>query len=79
MTSPTTPSPVSASHAHTWALWLLVMVLFSLVVALVVILLKLQSGAGPADAALAGGTAFGATMGICLGAVAAIRELRRPR
>lgn len=79
VTSPTTPSPASASRSHTWVLWLLVMVLFSVVVALIVIMLKQHSGAGPADAALAGGTAFGATIGICLGSVAAVRELRRLR
>ncbi|MET9595628.1 hypothetical protein ABZY45_32585 [Streptomyces sp. NPDC006516] len=79
MTSPTTPSPAPASHSHTWALWLLVMVLFSTVVALAVITLKQHSGSGLADAVLSGGTAFGSTMIICLGAVAGIRELRRTR
>lgn len=79
VTSPTTPSPAPASSSHTWVLWLLVMVLFSVVVALVVIMLKQHSGSGLADAVLSGGGAFGTTMIICLGAVASIRELRRSR
>ncbi|MFD8799952.1 hypothetical protein [Streptomyces atroolivaceus] len=79
MTSPTTPSPTSASRSHTWVLWLMVMVLFSAVVALVAIMLNVRSGAGLADATLSGGTAFGATMVGCLTAVAAIKELRRLR
>ncbi|MEU4265548.1 hypothetical protein [Streptomyces sp. NPDC025273] len=79
MTAPATPPPVPVSSSPTWALWLLVMVLFSVVVALVVIMLKQHSGSGLADAVLSGGTAFGSTMIICLGAVAAVRELRRSR
>ncbi|MEU1216388.1 hypothetical protein ACFYSH_32595 [Streptomyces sp. NPDC005791] len=76
---PTTPPPAPLAPSPTWALWLLVMVLFSAVVALVVIMLKQHSGSGLADAVLSGGTAFGSTMLICLGAVAAVRELRRSR
>ncbi|MGW1817387.1 hypothetical protein ACWCQM_27920 [Streptomyces sp. NPDC002125] len=79
MTAPTTPPPVPVSPSPTWALWLLVMVLFSVVVALVVVMLKQHSGSGLAEAVLSGGTAFGSTMIICLGAVAAVRELRRSR
>ncbi|MFJ2296894.1 hypothetical protein [Streptomyces sp. NPDC087894] len=79
MTPPASPTPVPASPSHTWALWLLVMVLFSAVVALTVIMLKAHSGSGLTDAVLAGGTAFGSTMLICLGTVAAVRELRRSR
>lgn len=79
VTSPTAPSPAPAPTSHTWAVWLLVMVLFSVVVALVVIMLKQHSGSGLADAVLSGGTAFGSTMFVCLGVVAGIRELRRSR
>ncbi|WP_329239458.1 hypothetical protein OG488_38990 (plasmid) [Streptomyces sp. NBC_01460] len=79
MTSPTAPSPAPAPASHTWAVWLLVMVLFSVVVALLVIMLKQHSGSGLADAVLSGGAAFGSTMFVCLGVVAGIRELRRSR
>ncbi|MFH8760339.1 hypothetical protein [Streptomyces atroolivaceus] len=79
MTSPTASSPAPTPASHTWAVWLLVMVLFSVVVALVVIMLKQHSGSGLADAVLSGGAACGTTMIICLGAVAAVRELRRSR
>ncbi|MGP3749862.1 hypothetical protein [Streptomyces sp. IBSNAI001] len=79
MTPSATPTPAPPSPSHTWALWLLVMVLFSAVVALVVIMLKERSGSGLTDAVLSGGTAFGSTMIICLGTVAAVRELRRSR
>ncbi|MEE1775529.1 hypothetical protein AB0D58_32415 [Streptomyces sp. NPDC048210] len=53
------------------------MVHFSVVVALVVIMLKEHSGSGLADAVLSGWAAFGLTMVVCLGVVAGIRELRR--
>lgn len=53
------------------------MAFFSLVVALTVGILKSHAGAGLAEAVLAGGTAFGATMGICLAAVTAVKELRK--
>ncbi|MFE7752648.1 hypothetical protein [Streptomyces sp. NPDC057428] len=76
-TAPATPSP--APQSHTWALWLLVMVLFSSVVALVVIMLKAHSGSGIAEAVLSGGNAFGTTVITCLGAVAAVSQLRRQR
>ncbi|MEU1126516.1 hypothetical protein ABZ371_23845 [Streptomyces sp. NPDC005899] len=55
------------------------MVLFSAVVALVVIMLTLRSGAGLVDATLSGGAAFGGTMLLCLAVVAAVKELRRLR
>jgi hypothetical protein len=50
---------------------------FALVVALSVGILKSLAGTGTAEAVLAGGSAFGATMGICLLAVTAVKELRR--
>ncbi|MFI1955605.1 hypothetical protein ACH437_27840 [Streptomyces xinghaiensis] len=77
MTSPTMPDPAPARAAGAWVPWLLTMALFSLVIALTVGILKSLGGAGLPEAVLAGGTAFGATMGLCLAAVTAVKELRR--
>jgi hypothetical protein len=55
------------------------MILFSLVVALAAGILSSAGGAGLAEAVMSGGTAFGATMVLCLGAVGVVRDLRRPR
>ncbi|MFD8346017.1 hypothetical protein ACFV2C_27525 [[Kitasatospora] papulosa] len=75
----TSPSPAPSPASHTWAIWLLVMVLFSVVVALVVIMLKEHSGSGLADVVPSGEAAFGSTMAVCLGVVSGIRELRSSR
>ncbi|MFG3002134.1 hypothetical protein [Streptomyces sp. NPDC048340] len=83
MTAPTDPAapqqaPVIGSTTA-WVPWLLTVVLFSLVVAMSVGILKSLDGAGWAEAVLSGGTAFGTSIGICLGGIAAVRELKRPR
>lgn len=70
MTHPTKPNGA-------WVPWLLAMAFFSLVVAMTVGILKSLGGADLPEAVLAGGTAFGATMGICLAAVTTVKELRR--
>ncbi|MFP8905132.1 hypothetical protein [Streptomyces atacamensis] len=70
MTHPTKPNGV-------WVPWLLAMVLFSLVVAMSAGILRSLGGADLPDAVLAGGTAFGAAMGLCLGAVTVVKELRK--
>jgi len=69
---PTAPRP-----AHAWVPWLLAMAFFSLVVGMAVGILKSFAGASLAEAVLAGGAAFGATMGTCLLAVTTVRELRK--
>ncbi|MGP3949187.1 hypothetical protein [Streptomyces sp. 7N604] len=69
--------PTSPRPAHTWVPWLLAMALFSLVIAMAIGILKSLAGAGLVEAVLAGGTAFGATMGTCLVAVTAVKELRK--
>ncbi|MEV0011099.1 hypothetical protein AB0M10_28665 [Streptomyces sp. NPDC051840] len=78
MPSSTAPPVAPHSPSPAWVPWLLVMVLFSTVVALAVIMLKEHSGSGLTEAVLSGGGAFGGTMVICLGVVAAVRELRGP-
>lgn len=74
---PASAPPTPPRPTHTWILWLMLMLQFSLIVALITGILTSQAGARLAGAVMAGGGAFGATMGICLGAVAAVRELRR--
>jgi hypothetical protein len=54
------------------------MVLFSLVVAMAAGILRSLGGAGLPEAVWSGGAAFGASMGMCLAGVVAVRELRRP-
>lgn len=54
---------------------MLVAVLFSLIVALVTGMLKSVTGADLAAATLAGGGAFAASMGLCLGTLNAMRLL----
>lgn len=73
----TTPSQPPARAAGAWLPWLLAMAFFSLVVAMAVGILKSLGGAALPEVVLAGGTAFGATMGACLAAITAVKELRR--
>jgi hypothetical protein len=65
------PSPSSA-----WALWLLIIVLFSALIAACTAALKYTTGTGIVDAILFAGAAFGATAGLCFAAVGAITTLR---
>ncbi|MCZ2526972.1 hypothetical protein [Streptomyces sp. HB2AG] len=77
MTPPSTPDQAPERPDGVWALWLLTMVLFSLVVGMAAGVLAALDGAGLPKAVLVGGAAFGTTMGICLSTVTAVKELRR--
>lgn len=72
----TAPHPTSLSRSVAWALWLLVIVLFSMLVAVCVAALKHTTGAGIADLILYAGGAFGTTAGLCFAAVGAVTALR---
>ncbi|MFD5657306.1 hypothetical protein [Streptomyces hirsutus] len=64
------------SPSSTWVLWLLIIVLFSTLIAACVAALKYMTGTGIADAILFAGAAFGATAGFCFAAVGAVTALR---
>ncbi|SDD76734.1 hypothetical protein [Streptomyces prasinopilosus] len=64
------------SPSSTWVLWLLIIVLFSTLIAACVAALKYMTGTGIADAILFAGAAFGATAGLCFAAVGAVTALR---
>ncbi|MGW1956111.1 hypothetical protein ACWCPI_25750 [Streptomyces sp. NPDC001920] len=72
----TTTDPTRLSRSVVWALWLLVIVLFSMLVAMCVAALKHATGAGIADSILYAGGAFGTTAGLCFAAVGAVTTLR---
>ncbi|MDN3254682.1 hypothetical protein [Streptomyces sp. MA25(2023)] len=73
MTTSGTSRPSSSS---TWALWLLIIVLFSTLIAACVAALKYVTGTGIADAILFAGAAFGATAGPCFARMGAVTALR---
>ncbi|MBW5482625.1 hypothetical protein [Streptomyces bambusae] len=60
-------------------LWLLIMILFSLVVALSAGLLESLAGAALPTVLRSGAAGFATSVGLCLGAVPAVRELRKRR
>ncbi|MFE7043404.1 hypothetical protein ACFU9X_29370 [Streptomyces atratus] len=60
------PSAIRHPRPGTRYLWLLVAALFSLVVALIAGILKVSTGAGSAETVLYSGTAFAASMVLCL-------------
>ena len=64
------------SPSSTWVLWLLIIALFSTLIAACVAALKYMTGTGIADAILFAGAAFGATAGLCFAAVGAVTALR---
>lgn len=72
----TTNDPTRLSRSVVWALWLLVIVLFSTLVAVCVAAVKYATGTGIADLILCAGRAFGAAAGLCFAAVGAVRTLR---
>ncbi|MER5432024.1 hypothetical protein [Streptomyces sp. NPDC002588] len=72
----TTTDPARLSRSVAWALWLLVIVLFSTLVAVCVAALKHATGTGIADLILYAGGAFGTTAGLCFAAVGAVTTLR---
>ncbi|MFD5316856.1 hypothetical protein [Streptomyces sp. NPDC127098] len=65
--------------SHAWVLWMLIVGLFSLVVALCAGILSSADGASLARAVLHGGAAFASTAGLSLGALGAASTLRRAR
>jgi hypothetical protein len=73
MTTSGTSRPSSSSA---WALWLLIIVFFSTLIAACVAALKYVTGTGIADAILFAGAAFGATAGLCFAGVGAVTALR---
>lgn len=72
----TTNDATRLSRSVVWALWLLVIVLFSTLVAVCVAALKYATGTGIADLILYAGGAFGAAAGLCFAAVGAVTTLR---
>lgn len=79
--SASTPPPTSVSESanSAWIPWLLVMVLFSVLVAVCVGFLKALNGSSSADAVLSAGAAFGGTALLCLAAVPVVQQLRQRR
>lgn len=71
-----TTSGTSRPSSSAWALWLLIIVLFSTLIAACVAALKYVTGTGIADAILFAGAAFGATAGLCFAGVGAVTALR---
>ncbi|MFC7932629.1 hypothetical protein [Streptomyces cinereoruber] len=69
-------TPLHPAPPRTWVLWMVIIVLFSALVAVCVAVLKHKSGAGTADTILYAGGAFGATSGLCFAAVGAVASLR---
>ena len=76
MTAPDDHSTSTGTRSEAWIPWLLVMFLFSLLVAVCVGFLKSLTGTAPAAALLAGGAAFGGTALLCMGIVPVVRQLR---
>ncbi|MEU4548280.1 hypothetical protein [Nonomuraea dietziae] len=79
--SASTISPTSASEPanSTWIPWLLVMALFSALVAACVGFLKALDGSPATDAVLSAGAAFGGAALLCLAVVPVIQQLRQRR
>ncbi|MFI6138483.1 hypothetical protein ACIBCC_09905 [Streptomyces griseus] len=65
------------SATVTRVLWLLIITLFSTLVATCVAALKYAAGAGVPDVILSAGTAFGAAAGLCFAALGTVAALRR--
>ncbi|WP_335941627.1 hypothetical protein, partial [Streptomyces sp. PTD5-9] len=76
--APATP-PTSASEPanSAWVPWLLVMVLFSALIAVCVGFLKVIDGAPVSGALLSAGAAFGGTALLCLAVVPVVQQLRQ--
>ncbi|MFD5934138.1 hypothetical protein [Streptomyces sp. NPDC060333] len=80
---PTTTSTSTTADLHAacarslGAHRLLIMTLFATVIALVAALVESLAGAGVPAVLRSGGTAFATAVGLCLGAVPAVRELRK--
>lgn len=76
---PTSASTGTGTTDGAWIPWLLVMLLFSLLVAVCVGFLKRLGGSTSVDALLGGGAAFGGSALLCLGVVPVVQQLRRRR
>ncbi|MGI5470249.1 hypothetical protein [Streptomyces sp. CA-132043] len=74
---PPPPTSASAPANSAWILWLLVMALFSTLVAACVGFLKVLDGTSASGALLAAGAAFGGTAVLCLAVVPAVQQLRK--
>lgn len=76
--APTAP-PASAAEPtnNAWIPWLLVMVLFSALVAACVGFLKVLEGTPASGALLSSGAAFGGTALLCLAVVPVVQQLRK--
>lgn len=72
-TDPTAPA------LPTWALWLMIMALFCLVVALSASLVESLAGGTLPTVLRSGGTSFLAAATLCFGTLQAVRELRKRR
>ncbi|MFF3838221.1 hypothetical protein [Streptomyces sp. NPDC001930] len=73
------PAPTSSHANSNWVPWLLVMILFSTLVAACTGFLTSLTGAPPSMALLQAGAAFGGSAILCLAAVPAIHQLRKHR
>lgn len=78
-TSAPTPPPTPASEPanSAWIPWLLVMVLFSALVAACVGFLKVLDGTPVSGALLSAGAGFGGTALLCLAVVPVVQQLRQ--
>ncbi|TYB45760.1 hypothetical protein FXF69_19100 [Actinomadura chibensis] len=77
MTTSHSPRPLPPNSA--WIPWLLVMVLFSTLIAVCVGFLKALDGSLAADAVLSAGAAFGGAALLCLAVVPVVQQLRQRR
>ena len=76
--APTTLSTSASEPANSaWIPWLLVMVLFSALVAVCVGFLKVLDGTPASGALLSAGGAFGGTALLCLAVVPVVQQLRQ--
>ncbi len=73
------PAVRNSRTDHTWAYWLAIMGLISVVVALCAGILASAAGVGRAEAAMAGGGAFATSLLLCLAVPPAIRAMKGPR
>jgi hypothetical protein len=78
-TSTALPTSTSEPANSTWIPWLLVMVLFSALVATCVGFLKALDGSPATDTVLSAGAAFGGAALLCLAVVPVVQQLRRQR
>lgn len=78
-TSTIPPTTASEPANSTWIPWLLVMVLFSALVAACVGFLSALDGSPATHAVLSAGAAFGGAALLCLAAVPVVQQMRQRR